>query len=172
VGRHHCWAAGPLGLGFPVSLYIVTPSIINTRLYPSTWYQIRVSFLTPTQQPPSALLPRTAATQPWTSRRPPGGSSFPPGGGLPPPSRCSRAPRAAGPRPSLLPPLTFKRRPLVAPCPQPPSRRRRRVPKRARALLLWSGAALARGASRRLCSGSTGVEARAQAAPTRARCAG
>jgi hypothetical protein len=23
VGRHHCWAAGPLGLGFHVSLYIV-----------------------------------------------------------------------------------------------------------------------------------------------------
>jgi hypothetical protein len=36
VGRHHCWAAGPLGLGFPVSLYIVTPSIINTTLYNST----------------------------------------------------------------------------------------------------------------------------------------
>jgi hypothetical protein len=33
MGRHHCWAAGPLGLGFPVSLYIVTPSIINTTVH-------------------------------------------------------------------------------------------------------------------------------------------
>jgi hypothetical protein len=33
VGRHHCWAAGPLGLGFPVSLYTVTPSIINTTVH-------------------------------------------------------------------------------------------------------------------------------------------
>jgi hypothetical protein len=30
VGRHHCWAASPLGLGFHVSLYIVTPSLCNT----------------------------------------------------------------------------------------------------------------------------------------------
>jgi hypothetical protein len=28
VDRHHCWAAGPLGLG--LSLYIVTPSLCNT----------------------------------------------------------------------------------------------------------------------------------------------
>jgi hypothetical protein len=29
VGRHHCWAAGPLGLGLGLSLYIYTPSPIN-----------------------------------------------------------------------------------------------------------------------------------------------
>jgi hypothetical protein len=42
VGRHHCWAAGPLGLGFPVSLYIVvhlyaiqsTVHSSTKRLYP------------------------------------------------------------------------------------------------------------------------------------------
>jgi hypothetical protein len=29
VGRHHCWAAGPLGLGFPVSIYC-SPPLCNT----------------------------------------------------------------------------------------------------------------------------------------------
>jgi hypothetical protein len=42
MGRHHCWAAGPLGLGFPVSLYIVTPSIINTIVHLPTTAKVDV----------------------------------------------------------------------------------------------------------------------------------
>uniref|UniRef100_A0A804Q4R3 Uncharacterized protein n=1 Tax=Zea mays TaxID=4577 RepID=A0A804Q4R3_MAIZE len=82
VGRHHCWAAGPLGLGFPVSLYIVVHLYaIQSTLYLPTWYQIRVSFLTSTaaaggSPPPSRRLPSL----------PPGGPTFPPRGGLLPPS--------------------------------------------------------------------------------------
>jgi hypothetical protein len=66
VGRHHCWAAGPLGLGFPVFLYIVTPSINNTTVHSSTWYQrirFRVFPHLPLQQP--------AAPSSRNSRRPP-----------------------------------------------------------------------------------------------------
>jgi hypothetical protein len=38
VGRHHCWAAGPLGLG--LSLYILYPIYYQYIIhYTSTWYQ-------------------------------------------------------------------------------------------------------------------------------------
>jgi hypothetical protein len=30
VGRHHCWVAGPLGLGFPLTLYICHHPLCNT----------------------------------------------------------------------------------------------------------------------------------------------
>jgi hypothetical protein len=77
VGRHHCWAAGPLGLGFPVSLYIVTPSIINTRLHPSTWYQTRLGFLPPP----------THSRHPALGPPPPPGRLILPSSGRPPSSQ-------------------------------------------------------------------------------------
>jgi hypothetical protein len=69
VGRHHYWAAGPLGL--VLSLYIVTPFLCNRTItvHYSTWYQIRVSFLSTPQHQPSLLLPEPPP--------PPGGSSLP-----------------------------------------------------------------------------------------------
>jgi hypothetical protein len=77
VDRHHCWAADPLGLGFPVSiycspplcnsvcgpapllgcrpirvrvesLYICVPHLLSIQhFHTSTWYQTRLGFLPP-----------------------------------------------------------------------------------------------------------------------------
>jgi hypothetical protein len=97
VGRHHCWAAGPLGLGFPVSLYIVTPSIINTTIHSPTWYQtrFRVFFapLSHLQQPPAAQTPAATHVQPSPRE----------GGILPGRLPSSRCPLSSAPRPQQLP---------------------------------------------------------------------
>jgi hypothetical protein len=46
VGRHHCWAASPLGLG--LSLYIYVPHLLSIcPLHYSTWYQTRLGFFPP-----------------------------------------------------------------------------------------------------------------------------
>ena len=52
VGRHHCWVAGPLGLGpirVRLSLYIV-PILyaIQSTIHSPIWYQTRLGFLFPT----------------------------------------------------------------------------------------------------------------------------
>jgi hypothetical protein len=93
VGRHHCWAAGPLGLGFPVSLYIVVLLYaIHQGLHCSTWYQPRFRVFPPPfpLQSPAALSHPAVASH--LSRRRPREA--------PPPSRggpfhwrgCARAP--------------------------------------------------------------------------------
>jgi hypothetical protein len=41
VGRHHCWVAGPLGLGFHVSLYIVVHLYAIQWVQIPTWYRRR-----------------------------------------------------------------------------------------------------------------------------------
>jgi hypothetical protein len=70
VGRHYCWAAGPLGLGFPVSLYIVVHLYAIHLLYTSTWYQTSRRGLSPTQQPPGAAASHLSRRRPWEA--PPG----------------------------------------------------------------------------------------------------
>jgi hypothetical protein len=73
VGRHHCWAAGPLGLG--LSLYIV-PHLLSTIHF--ILHGIRglaLGFLLP-QQGSRRLLPPNSCRLPSL---PLGGSTFPPG---------------------------------------------------------------------------------------------
>jgi hypothetical protein len=75
VGRHHCWAAGPLGLGFHVSLYIVV------HLYAIQQFTILHGIRGGRRlgQGPAArgaLLQRLGGGRP-----PPGGMSLPGGGG-------------------------------------------------------------------------------------------
>jgi hypothetical protein len=94
VGRHHCWAVGPLGLGLNLYIYCI-PSIINTLLHPSTWYQrtrLGLGFLAAAGCPkPHSHLPR---------RRP--GRLIPPSrGGLPP---SSRQPHLSSPSSAGAPP--------------------------------------------------------------------
>jgi hypothetical protein len=140
VGRHHCWAAGPLGLG--LSLYIVTPSLCNrtsTSLHP-TWYQIRVSFLPhPSrhllnpQPPPPPQPPPTPNSSRQSRRTPP---TLPPGRlnlhcrGWPHPSHRSPAAAASSPLSLQSPHGHYL---LVAPLPQPAQATRRHhlpVPRR------------------------------------------
>jgi hypothetical protein len=75
VGRHHCWAAGPLGLGLNLSIYCI-PSIINTSNNSlPTWYQrvrFRVSFLSP----PTAAVGLLPHQPPACSNAPTPGSSL------------------------------------------------------------------------------------------------
>jgi hypothetical protein len=74
VGRHHCWATSPLGLGFPVSLYIVV------LIYAIHQGQTRLGFLLFPLQPPGALSHPAAARSsrlPPEPPPPPGGSSLP-----------------------------------------------------------------------------------------------
>jgi hypothetical protein len=83
VGRHHCWAAGPLVLGSCKSIYCTpSPMQYNQALQFPTWYQRR--FLHPPPQPLSAgahrlprrrperlILPSRAALLPhWRSPLP------------------------------------------------------------------------------------------------------
>jgi hypothetical protein len=60
VGRHHCWAAGPLGLGLSLYIYCI-PSIINILLHPSTWYQrTRLGFHPSRHLPPPIACPTSS----------------------------------------------------------------------------------------------------------------
>jgi hypothetical protein len=67
VGQHHCWPAGPLGLG--LSLYIVPHLLsIHQALHYSTWYQrIRVS--PPTSHSPTVVSAHYASAAPWAGQR-------------------------------------------------------------------------------------------------------
>jgi hypothetical protein len=136
VGRHHCWAAGPLGLGFPVSLYIVVHLYAIHRVHSSTWYQ-RISFrvssslshrsrrrLPPTQPPPAIAAPG----RPNLPSR-----GWPPSS-QPPPLSPWAGSRTPTPSPAGCQPLAPSRRhsPPAAeaslfPPPRPPSRRRGRA---------------------------------------------
>jgi hypothetical protein len=61
VGRHHCWAAGPLGLGFHVSLYIVVHLYAIQQF--TILHGIRLGFLSSLPlQPPAALHHPAAAS--------------------------------------------------------------------------------------------------------------
>jgi hypothetical protein len=79
VGRHHCWAADPLGLGLSPYKYV----------YPISYQYIHFTFLHGIRLGFLSSLPTAAADgslpqQPPPAPLPPGGSAFPPGGGLPP----------------------------------------------------------------------------------------
>jgi hypothetical protein len=97
-----------------------TPSIINTTLHYSTWYQrirFRVSSSSPTTAAAAGSLPPSRRLP---SLLPLGGPTFPPGGGLLPPSRRCCLPGQAATPPTLSPagcqPLAPSRRhsPLAA----------------------------------------------------------
>jgi hypothetical protein len=97
VGRHHCWAAGPLGLGFPVSLYIVVHLYaIQSTVHSSTWYQTRLGFLL------SAVLScsrwRLSPTAAASCAAAPGRLSLP-SRGRPPTRRRPKLPPPAAQRP-------------------------------------------------------------------------
>jgi hypothetical protein len=98
VCRHHCWAAGPLGLGLSLYIYCI-PSIINTTVHSSTWYQ-RIRFrvfppLLPLQPPaaPSHLVVGLLPQQPSALLQRPRPREFPPGGGSHPSRRPSPPPQ-------------------------------------------------------------------------------
>jgi hypothetical protein len=94
VGRHHCWAAGPLGLG--LSLYILYPIIINTTTVNySTWYQTRFRvFLPPPTAAAGGSLP---PPQPPPAIAAPGRPYLPSRGR--PPSSTATTPELQHPRP-------------------------------------------------------------------------